>query len=252
MTRRPTSQGPVAPPDGAIECWQVDLDRPDWCVDRLEAVLAADERERAARFVFGRDRRRFVVARACLRALLARACGLPARDIRFHYGPHGKPALDLPGAEDATHFNVSHSGDLALIGLTRDAPLGIDVEMVRPLPDLLALATRYFSPGEASAIREASPGQRELTFFLCWTRKEAFVKATGDGLALRLDRYRVACRPGEPARILDIDGSSAAAAEWTVYDLAPRPGYVGAVVMRGAPRRVSLNRFELDADEMQE
>jgi 4'-phosphopantetheinyl transferase len=231
---------------GTITCWIVDLQQPAERVTALTEVLAVDERQRAARFVFARDRRRFVVTRACLRDLLGRACDRPTAAIRFEYGVHGKPSLapDLGGP--TLHFSVSHSGDLALIVLAPDRPLGVDLEAVRSLPDLHDIAARYFTAAEASAII-GMPAQeeRELAFFLCWTRKEAFVKALGDGLTLPLDRVRVSCRPGEPARILDIDGSPAAA-EWSIYDLRPAPGFVGAAVMRGAPRPLSLVRFDFD------
>ena len=144
------------------------------------------------------------------------------------------------------HFSVSHSGDVAMIGVARDAPLGVDIEAVRPLPDLPDVAAGYFTAEETNTIREAPADERELAFFLCWTRKEAFAKARGDGLALALHRCRVACRPGDPARILEIDGSAAATAAWSVYDLRPAPGLVGAAVVPGVPRPLSLVRFDVD------
>lgn len=237
-----------APTLETIACWRVDLEQPEASVATLETVLSDDERARAARFVFSRDRRRFIVTRACLRALLARACDEPAKAIRFAYAQHGKPSLAARTGAPAVHFSVSHSADVALIALTRGTALGVDLEAVRPLPDLLDIASRFFTPTETETIMTVPPEERELAFFLCWTRKEAFSKALGDGLTLALDRYRVACRPGEPARILDIDGSAAAAAEWAVSDLRPAPRFVGAAVMRGAPRPLSLGRLDLDAD----
>jgi 4'-phosphopantetheinyl transferase len=236
---------PVLPP-GTIACWQVDLEQPEARVEALATLLSADERERAARFVFPRDRRRFTVTRACLRALLARPCGEDATAIRFAYARHGKPSLAAPAP--AVHFSVSHAADVALIALTRDQPLGVDVEAVRPLADLLGVAARFFTRAENEAITTVPATERELAFFLCWTRKEAFSKALGDGLTLALDRYRVSCRPGEPARILEIDGSAAAGAEWTVHDIWPGPGFVGAAVLRGAPRPLDLRRLDLDVD----
>jgi 4'-phosphopantetheinyl transferase len=113
--------------------------------------------------------------------------------------------------------------------------VGVDVEAVRSLSDLDAIAARYFTSAEAGTIAAAPPGERELAFFLCWTRKEAFSKAVGQGLSLALDRYRVTCAPGDPARIVEIDGSPTEAAAWSVFDLRPGPGFVGAAITRGAP-----------------
>lgn len=238
--------GTVVLPPGTIACWRVDLEQPESVVGALAALLSADERERAARFVFPRDRRRFTVTRACLRALVARCCGEAATAIRFAYARHGKPALAAP--TPAVHFNVSHAADVALIALTRDQPLGVDIEAVRPFADLRDVAARFFTRAENEAITTVPAADRELAFFLCWTRKEAFSKALGDGLTLALDRYRVSCRPGEPARILEIDGSPTAGAAWSVHDLRPAPGFVGAAVIRGARRTVDLRPLDLGTD----
>ena len=233
---------------GSLTCWSVDLDRPDHVVTALAEILSMDERERAARFVFARDRRRFIVARACLRVLLAGCSDIPPAAIRFDYAANGKPVLASSAASSPVHFNVSHSEDLALIAVAPDVPLGVDVEAVRALPDLLEIATRNFTAGEAQIIASLAPPERAHAFFLCWTRKEAFAKALGEGLSLPLDRYRVSCRPGEPAQILEIDGSPAAAREWWVLDLQPAPRFVGAVVMRTPPRPPCLSTLDLDRE----
>ena len=239
---------PFAPPPGTIDGWRIDLECPETTVAALASVLSHDERERAARFVFPRDRRRFTVTRASLRVLLGGCVGERAAAIDFAYSAHGKPSLASGSTTPPVHFNVSHAGEVALIGLSLDGPLGVDVEAVRTLPDRLAIASRFFTAAETETITTVPPEERDLAFFLCWTRKEAFSKALGDGLSLALDRYRVACRPGAPARILEIDGSAAAAAEWSVYDLRPAPGFVGAVVMRGASRPLRLRRLDVGAD----
>jgi 4'-phosphopantetheinyl transferase len=234
------------PAPGTIDTWLVELDCPEATVQALAAVLSADERERAARFVFARDRRRFIAARAALRVLLAD--GGPPAALRFAYSEHGKPSLVAEPGRPTLHFNLSHTGDVAVVAVTADGPLGVDVETVRALPEAPAIAARFFTAGETESIMTAPLAERDLAFFLCWTRKEAFAKALGDGLSLSLDRYRVSCRPGAPARIEEVDGSAAAGAEWSVYDLRPAPGVVGAVVMRGAPRPLRLRRLDLAAD----
>jgi 4'-phosphopantetheinyl transferase len=227
-----------------ILVWQLALDQPDDVVAALAGVLSPDEHARAARFVFPRDRRRFVVTRACLRVLLAPHAGRVPAALAFAYGAHGKPALPCSDLG----FNVSHAGERALIALTRGAALGVDVEALRPLPDLLDLTARYFSRAEARTIAAMPAPRRELAFFLCWTRKEAFVKARGDGLSLPLDRYSVTCTPDEPACLVEVDGSTSEAARWSVIDLRPAPGYVGALAIRAEASPLSLTMLDVERD----
>src|SRR5262249_42827876 len=127
-----------------------------------------------------------------------------------------------------------------------DLPLGVDLEAVRSIPDRVTISSGYFAAAEAASIATVAPHERDLAFFLCWTRKEAFSKALGDGLSLALDRYQVACRPDEPARLLEVDGSTAEAAAWSVYDLRPAPGFVGAIVMRAGRRRLLWSEIDLE------
>jgi 4'-phosphopantetheinyl transferase len=217
-------------------------------VEALVSVLSADERTRAARFVFARDRRRFVVTRACLRTLLGRLSGDSPAAIQFAYGPHGKPALAPDGSGPAAHFSVSHSEDLALIALGAGQPLGVDLEAVRPIADLEQIATRFFTPAEARTIATVPPAQRTLAFLLCWTRKEAFAKALGGGLSVPLDSYQVACHPGEPARLVDVAGDPTEAARWSVFDLRPTPGFVSAVVVRARPAPPEVTALDVDRE----
>jgi len=222
----------------SIACFCLALDQSDAVVAALAEVLSTDEHERAARFAFPGDRRRFVVTRGCLRGILGRLCSLPASSVRFDYAPIGKPALAIETARKPVHFNVSHSRDLAVIAVAVDLPLGVDLEAVRPVPDRASISSRYFTAVEAASIATVAPHERDRAFFLCWTRKEAFAKALGDGLSIALDRYHVTCRPDEPARLLEVDGSTGEAAAWSVYDLRPAPGFVGAVAMRAGRRRL--------------
>jgi 4'-phosphopantetheinyl transferase len=228
-------------------CWRVDLRQPPLVVKALTAVLSHDEQDRAARFAFARDRRRFLVTRACLRTVVGHWLRMSPDAIRFTYGPHGMPSVSTEAAEPPIHFSVSHSDDLALIALFPDQPLGIDVEAVRPVPDLRNIV-RYLHPVEARTIAALGPDIRTLAFFLCWTRKEAFSKALGRGFSISLDRYRVTCCPGEAARIVEIDGSQNEAAEWSVFDLRPAPGYVGAVVTRAAPTPPTVIELSVERD----
>ena len=232
---------------GAIRCWSVELGVAEEWLEPLAGVLAPDERERAIRFLFPRDRHRFVVARASLRVLLGRHLGARPSAIGFTYGPQGKPSL--AGSTGASlHFSVSHCEDLALIVLRRDGPLGVDLEAVRPMADRDAVASRFFTAAETAAIDSVPPAARDLAFFLCWTRKEAFAKAMGAGLSFALDRCQVTCRPDEPPRVVEIDGDRAEGARWFMWDLRPAPGFVGAVAVRASGPSTSLARLSLEAD----
>jgi 4'-phosphopantetheinyl transferase len=191
------------------------------------AVLSADERARVGRFIHDCNRRRFVMARARLRELLGERLEVPAQSVSFDYGPAGKPAL--PGQPNL-RFNLSHSAELAVYVFAMGIDVGVDVEQVRVIDDADRLAARTFSPREQHAYRSLPPHQQPLAFFNCWTRKEAFVKATGHGLSPPLDSFDVSLAPGETAEILRVGEKCGADCGWHLRSLVPAPGFVAAVV----------------------
>jgi len=215
----------------------VDLDEPPRPLDALEATLETDERERAARFRFPRDASRFAAGRGLLREMLGRYLGEEPDRIVFTYGATGKPRLAGGGA--GLGFNVSHSGSLALFAVGRCDRIGIDIELIRPVDDADQIATRCFSPRERTTFRALEPARRLDGFFNCWTRKEAYVKALGEGLTHALDRFDVSLTPGCPAELLRIDDDTPDAPPWTLDDLRPQAGYVGALAVPGRALRVS-------------
>ena len=195
------------------------------------AVLTDEERDRARRFVFDRDRDRFIGARACLRQLLAARLGTPPDSVELVYGAHGKPALAPGYADTGLRFNVSHCDDLTLYAFSCGREIGIDVEAVRPIGDADDIAARFFSQRENRAYRALEPSDRPLGFFQCWTRKEAFIKALGDGLSYPLDRFDVSLTPGEPAQILRVEDTPGDRCGWRLESWSPAPGFVAAVVI---------------------
>jgi 4'-phosphopantetheinyl transferase len=204
---------------------------------RAAAALLSDaERHRASRLAFDRDRRRFIVARALLRRLLGAQLGVRPESVELVYGVRGKPALAPRFADSNLRFNVSHCDDVAVSAVSRGREIGIDVEAVRALPDADAIAARFFSPRETAAYQGLDPRDRALGFVNCWTRKEAFIKALGDGLHYPLERFDVSLAPGEPPRILRVDNTPGERCGWDLQSFAPMPGYVAAVVteQRGA------------------
>jgi 4'-phosphopantetheinyl transferase len=211
-----------------VHVWDADLDRVR--EDALAASLSNDERERGRCFHFERDRRRFVAARGLLRFLLGRYLDVHPAGVRFGYGPGGKPYL---ASADGLRFNVSHSGGLALLAFAWCREVGVDVERVRPVPEAEDIARRYFSPFEEAELRRLPEGERTAAFFRCWTRKEAFVKATGDGLSRPLDGFDVTMAPGEPARLLRVAGEPEVARGFWIEDVSPGRGFTAAVAVEG-------------------
>lgn len=239
MTTPPSGSG-LTP--GVVHVWATALDRDPAALPRLRDNLTDDESARADRFHFERDARRFVVARAMLRDVLGAYLGVAPRVVRFGYGPRDKPALAPPLDATGVQFNVSHSGEIALYALTLHRQIGVDVEQVRPLADLDALARRNFSRAECAALFALPPARRPPAFFACWTRKEAYVKALGDGLSHPLDAFTVSFAIGEPARVLDIAGDAVAAGRWTLAAVDVGAGYQAAVAVDG-PVTVAMRGF---------
>jgi 4'-phosphopantetheinyl transferase len=151
-------------------------------------------------------------------------------------GPAGKPFL--ADQNPALQFNLSDSGDLALIGFARGCDLGVDIEFVKRMADTEMIASRFFSPEECSDLLGLAEEERTAAFFRCWTRKEAYLKALGDGLAAPLDSFQVTLRPNEEPRLLRTALAGGETAHWHLYHLAPAPDYFGAVAYTGAPRKI--------------
>ena len=187
-----------------------------------------DEKSRAARFRFARDRNHFIAARGILRELLGGYLHRSPAELEFDYGPSGKPALRTEGPSSPVRFNLSHSHGLAVYAFALGREVGIDLEPIRP--DFAAddIAGRYFSTRELNELRALPPELRPEGFFLCWTRKEAYVKARGEGLQIPLDSFSVSLTPGEPEVLESADSS-----RWSLRSFEPAPRYVAAVVGEG-------------------
>jgi 4'-phosphopantetheinyl transferase len=229
----PTTDSKILPPDQA-HVWRVRLDRPDSEVERLRATLTPDELARADRFAFPKDRRHYVVARGALRAILAAYQDTTPAAISIRTTPQGKPYLSSPPPD--VRFNLSHSGQLALIAVTQGREVGVDIEQVDAdsgPKKLLALARRFFSPTEVAALDSLPADSQTEAFYACWTRKEAYLKARGGGLSLPLDSFDVSLRPGEPPALLATRDDPAQAARWSLHALDPGPGYAAALAVEG-------------------
>ncbi|MDT5269199.1 MAG: 4-phosphopantetheinyl transferase [Acidobacteriota bacterium] len=215
-----------------VHVWRASLDRDASEVEKLRATLTADERERAQRFHFDRDRLRFVVARGVLREILGRYLRCPPGLIRFAYNEYGKPELSEDGG--GLRFNVSHSHGMALYACVLGREVGVDIELLRDDFANLEVAERFFSKAEICALGSLPAHLRTQAFFNCWTRKEAYIKALGEGLSHPLDCFTVSLAPGEPARLISTDKDWLEADRWSIADLKPFRGYAAAVAVRGS------------------
>jgi 4'-phosphopantetheinyl transferase len=227
-------------PNGSVDVWLgelVDADVADsGSQEAWEAFLAPDEQERARRFHFPADRRRFVYGRGVLRWLLGAYLEADPARIQFTYSSEGKPELKPAPASRQLHFNLSHSGTRVLLAFAWERRVGADVEQVRNDMELEQIAGRFFSLSEQNALRSLDEASRISAFFRCWTRKEAYVKATGKGLALPLSQFDVSLLPNQPAALLATRPEAREAERWVLHNLDVGSGYAAAVaVERGSP-----------------
>jgi 4'-phosphopantetheinyl transferase len=215
---------------GEVHIWLADLESlplpGNW-----QDILSRDEAERASRFRFDRDKRHFITCRALLRILLGNYLDLAPAEVVFRYSSHRKPSLAAPSTD--IRFNLSHSGERAVFALIRGRELGVDVEQIRHDFETESVAERFFSSAEREALARITPGSRYEAFFHCWTRKEAFVKAKGDGLFLPLDQFDVSLVPGQPAQLLETRPDLEERDRWSLCALEVGAQYAGALVVEG-------------------
>jgi 4'-phosphopantetheinyl transferase len=210
-----------------LHCWLAHLPSQRALLAEADAVLSADERERIGRFRLEAHRERSLLARALLRWILAAYLRLEPAAIALRYGPQGKPAL---ASSNPLHFNTSHAGDYAAFAVTSLGEVGVDIEVIQSeMPRREEIAARYFAAGEQAALRALPEAERNAAFFELWTRKEAFVKARGDGLFSGLDTFEISL--GEP-RVLALKGDAAAAREWKLFALPTIHGLSGAAIVK--------------------
>jgi 4'-phosphopantetheinyl transferase len=214
------------PSPGVVHVWTIALDVPN--ATRTAELLSADERQRANAFRADRDRRRYIAAHAALRTILSDYVGTPPGTLRFGFGAWGKPFLDAPSAPC---FNLTHSGELALVAVTQREAVGVDVEQIVPIADRLHVARSYFSRRECIELEAWPPQDGDRGFLRCWTRKEAVIKATGRGLALPLDRVDLPIGPDNASVLVHVDGEGEHAIG--VRSFTPVGGYVAAIALYG-------------------
>lgn len=216
-----------------VHVWRASFEQLASCFQQLAQVISPDERKRAKSFYFEQDRRWFIMRCGLLRMILGRyLCTEPSRP-RFRYNPYGKPSITEAPNGSTLRFNGSHSHGLVLYAITQDRKLGVDVEYVHPLPEVKQIARHFFSAREVASLCKLPRDKKLQGFFNCWTRKEAYIKATGYGLARDLNQFSVSLAPAGPVRLLNVNWDPNEISRWSLVELTPAPGYVGALCVEG-------------------
>jgi 4'-phosphopantetheinyl transferase len=220
-------------PSEEVHVWRAKLDHALLRVQQLAKSLSDDERERAARFRFDRDRTRFIVSRGILRAILGRYLGIQPRQIRFRYSYHGKPYLSERFGIEKLMFNLTHSDWLALFAFSYNREVGIDLERIRPDCAHDLIVDQFFSSRERLLLRAQPANLRPRIFFTWWTRKEAYIKANGEGFSFSLNQFDVSLSPEEPAILLNVRGDPLEASRWSLREIVPDLGYIATLAAEG-------------------
>jgi len=216
-----------------VHVWRIDLMTSPRAGSTLYDTLSEDEVARAARFIYDRHRDAFIAARSSLRMILGRYLARSPASLAFTYGPYGKPYLAQEGEGSGLQFNLSHAGAMALVAVVQGRDVGVDIERIEAGRAHEEIAERFFAAEEVEAFRSVPQAARVEAFFNGWTRKEAFMKASGQGLTLGLDRFCVTLRPGEPAAVLSTAWDPDEAGRWSMTALYPAPNYAAALAVEG-------------------
>lgn len=218
-------------PSSEVRVWRILLERSEEETAWRRTLLSPDELARCERFGHVESARRFIVGRSSVRQILAERLGCRPNEVPIVYDGAGKPQLP---EGNGWYFNLSHSGEWAVLGVTNLGPIGVDIEKLRLGFAVEPIARRFFSPQEVNDLLSVPVEERHLAFFRCWTRKEAFIKAIGLGLTYPLDEFEVTVLPDDPPAIRRIGADQMAHTKWGVYEVPAPPGYLGALV---APNR---------------
>ncbi len=223
-----------------VHVWRVSLDESQ--APKFGSLLDGDERMRATRFRFQEHRNRFIVARGALRTILGGYLQTEPAALQFSYGRYGKPALAEGVAANALSFNLSHSGEFMLMAVTRGREVGVDIELLNQKFATSEVAERFFSRREILSLRGQPEHLQTEAFFNCWTRKEAYIKARGEGLTLPLDQFDVSLEPCG-ASLLDNRTEPGEVSRWSLQELHPAPSYCAAVAVEGFSWQLRLLDF---------
>lgn len=213
-----------------VHIWSASVDVTPSRIETLSHVLSPDEVKRANRYYFERDTNRYIIARGVLRHILSRYCNRHPGELKFVYNEYGKPAL---AGHDMLRFNVSHSGEQVLYGISWGREIGVDIERVRPFKTARQIVDKYFSDYERKEFYCVPDQLKDEAFFACWTRKEAYIKAQGMGLSLPLNQFSISFLPNEPARLIETRHDKREKKRWSLKEIIVNAGYMAAAVIEG-------------------
>lgn len=234
--------------NGEIHAWRVGLQSASSHSDHFLTFLTEDERDRADRFHFVRDRDRFVMARGVLRSILGGYLNVSPAKLRFSYSAYGKPDLTREFGGDRIRFNASSSHELAIFAVGVSIDIGVDVEWTGRQIDFSSIAEHFFSHAEQAALRSLPADMQRDAFYRCWTRKEAYIKARGEGLSIPLDHFEVSLSSDEPARLVRAEWDPLEASRWSLTDLNPETGYLSAVALSGHDWQLRTWHWQSEAE----
>ncbi|MGH1365044.1 MAG: 4'-phosphopantetheinyl transferase family protein [Calditrichia bacterium] len=228
-----SGSAPIEMPDSkTVHLWRATLNPTESLLEKHRNILRPEELSRAARFKFNRHRNSYITARSQLRRLLSLYLSVPSEKIELLTTIHGKPYVQSPKLPKL-QFNLSHSHDRVVYAIGSTCDLGIDIEWIKPGFADSGIPERFFSSSEVAALRSVSLGKQAEAFFNCWTRKEAIIKAIGQGLSLPLDAFDVSLKPGEPARVLDMRIPQIDQEFWQIWDINVDTNYKAALALQG-------------------
>ena len=228
-----------------VHVWLSSLELPRRSVERLRQTLVSDELARAERFHFDADREHFIVARGLLRSILGGYLSIEPDMVEIRYNTYGKPSLAEGTSDKVLKFNISHSSDLALYAFAYGRELGVDLERLYPKYAGELIAERFFSPQEIVKLHALPPYMRQEAFLRCWTRKEAYVKARGEGLSLALDQFEVSIAPEEPAALLNVYGDPSENSRWVLQEITEIEGHLATLVIEAFNCRINIRSYSI-------
>ena len=235
----PLAPEPIRLQPGQVHLWAAAMNEFVDQAPKLGLLLSPAEQVTAHKFKFARDRNRYLIRRGLLRLLLSRYLQQLPAAIEFQHGAYGKPEIKNHASGAPLFFNTSHSADIAVCAITSAGPVGVDIERTRTIPDIQKIARRYFRPRETETLMALPAESRLQAFYACWTRKEAFLKATGEGIAESLAKVEVTLAPRDPPAVVSLTGNPRAHEQWRLQPFSPAPGYLGCIAYKHAQLALS-------------
>ncbi len=224
-----------------IDVWCVSIDVDESVLYSLMRTLSEEEREKARRMKIEKPRKYYMASRGLLRQILAAYVKQAPELLEFEYGPNGKPTLSEKFDNSGIKFNVSHSHGLALCCVTREREIGADIEKMRDDVEITDISKRFFSSREHEELIKLPVDDQKRGFYNCWTRKEAYLKATGQGLTFPLSQFDMSLTPGEPAVMIAHQSDPGQVSMWSIVDLDVGPDYAAAIAVEGKEFTISYN-----------